>query len=127
MDMAVRWATVLALLIGVTLGTGVVVAEAQGAACEALVHFVNPRDPDVPANVGGASRFGVGILTSAGMVVIPSNENGVVSVLLPDGQPTSFSMVPMYMVMNMGRHSVDYPLNEMLSCGFQTVLTYRGA
>jgi hypothetical protein len=61
------------------------------------------------------------------MVVVPSDQRGVVRVLLPDGQPTPFSMVPIYMVTDMGRHGEDYPPSLTLSCGFQTVQTYRGA
>jgi hypothetical protein len=68
--------------------------------------------------------MGVGVPTPAGMVVIPSDQNGMVRVLLPDGQPTAFAMVPLYLVDD---GSANFPADLTLHCGVQTVMTFRGA
>jgi hypothetical protein len=129
-----RRATVLTVLILLTVLTAGGVAQAQGAAqggsCEATVVFVYPGGLSDQGHLQGDWRMGVGVPTPDGMVVIPSDQNGVVRVLLPDGQPTAFAMVPMYLIdpRYPFHHGSDYfPADLTLHCGIQPVMTFTGA
>src|SRR4051812_47053134 len=97
-----RRATVLAALTLLTMLTAGGVAQAQEATqgwpCEATVVFVYPGGLSDQEQLQGDWRMGVGVPTPDGMVVIPSDHNGMVRVRLPDGQPTAFAMVPMYLI-----------------------------
>jgi len=123
-----RRATVLTVLTLLTVLTAGGVAQAQGAAqggpCEAIVVFVYPGGLSDQGQLQGDSRMGVGVPTPAGMVVIPSDNNGVVRVLLPDGQPIAFSFVALYLI---DHGSAYFPADLTLHCGIQPVMTYRGA
>lgn len=101
-------------------------ADAQTRICEAVIQFVFPGTAAQPWLTGPDTRMGLGLLTPESPVVMPSNAEGAVRVLIRDGSAVPFSMVPMY-ILSSDPSLVSFEPIGTLSCGTQQIQTYGGA